>query len=500
MRALLMTLVLTTPAGLPGFAAEALATAQDAPPSITSLNAQAKAIYETDPAGSLALAERALAAARTAGDNRGAAEALLYVAFGRRGQNLLGLAKQAADESVQLFAALGDANGEAQGLTALGLIEDDDGHFAQGLDAHLKALKIREQTGDKEGLSYTYNNLGNAYLGLGEYAKALEYHQQGLALKIALGNKLSEAYSHHNIGQVYFAMGDYPKAREAYQRGLAIREAMGDARGIGVSLNAIGAVEAKTDPAKALNTYNRALALRQGTGDRRGEMATELNIGDVYQRMHQPALALAAIRRALAIGDQIDAPVMRSTALKALAGAEAAQGDYRAAFQHQQEYEKAHDEIFNRENTERLQQLQTAHDAESQRRQIEMLKTEGQLRQAELAHANATRAALAITVVLGAASLVLLLMRFRLKQQSEARFRAQAAELGAALARVQTLKGLLPICASCKKIRDDNGYWTQVEAYVSAHSDAEFTHSICPPCTELLYPEYALRQKQEQAQ
>ncbi len=57
--------------------------------------------------------------------------------------------------------------------------------------------------------------------------------------------------------------------------------------------------------------------------------------------------------------------------------------------------------------------------------------------------------------------------------------------LQAALAHVKTLSGLLPICSSCKKIRDDHGYWTQVEVYVKAHSGAEFTHGICPECADL---------------
>ena len=57
-----------------------------------------------------------------------------------------------------------------------------------------------------------------------------------------------------------------------------------------------------------------------------------------------------------------------------------------------------------------------------------------------------------------------------------------------ALANVNQLSGLLPICASCKKIRDDQGYWTQIEAYIRDHSEAEFSHSICPDCTEKLYP------------
>ena len=62
-------------------------------------------------------------------------------------------------------------------------------------------------------------------------------------------------------------------------------------------------------------------------------------------------------------------------------------------------------------------------------------------------------------------------------------------KLQKALEEVKTLSGLLPICASCKNIRDDKGYWKKVEIYFSEHSDAEFTHSICPDCMKKLYPE-----------
>jgi hypothetical protein len=59
-----------------------------------------------------------------------------------------------------------------------------------------------------------------------------------------------------------------------------------------------------------------------------------------------------------------------------------------------------------------------------------------------------------------------------------------------ALEEVRVLRGLLPVCASCKKIRDDKGLWTQMERYIKAHSEADFTHCICPECAEKLYSEY----------
>ena len=67
-----------------------------------------------------------------------------------------------------------------------------------------------------------------------------------------------------------------------------------------------------------------------------------------------------------------------------------------------------------------------------------------------------------------------------------------------ALGNIKTLSGLLPICASCKKIRDDKGYWNQLESYIKEHSDAVFSHGICPDCAKQLYPNrYHLLQRVE---
>jgi hypothetical protein len=62
-------------------------------------------------------------------------------------------------------------------------------------------------------------------------------------------------------------------------------------------------------------------------------------------------------------------------------------------------------------------------------------------------------------------------------------------ELKKTLSEVKVLRGLIPICSSCKRIRDDKGYWNQIESYIKKHSEAEFSHGICPECIEKLYPD-----------
>ena len=66
-------------------------------------------------------------------------------------------------------------------------------------------------------------------------------------------------------------------------------------------------------------------------------------------------------------------------------------------------------------------------------------------------------------------------------------------DLRHALAEIKTLKGIIPICSSCKKIRDDQGSWNMLELYISEHSDAEFSHGICPECAGRLYPDLSAR-------
>jgi len=68
-------------------------------------------------------------------------------------------------------------------------------------------------------------------------------------------------------------------------------------------------------------------------------------------------------------------------------------------------------------------------------------------------------------------------------------------ELSLALEQIKTLRGIVPICSCCKKIRDDQGYWNQLETYVRDHTEAEFSHGLCPECAEKLYPDIILKNK-----
>ncbi|MHB1013968.1 MAG: hypothetical protein ACYC2W_01645 [Desulfurivibrionaceae bacterium] len=83
-----------------------------------------------------------------------------------------------------------------------------------------------------------------------------------------------------------------------------------------------------------------------------------------------------------------------------------------------------------------------------------------------------------------------LLCEIEERKRTEAEKEQLIVQLQKAMQDVKVLSGFLPICAACKKIRDDTGYWRQIEEYISKHSNALFSHGICPDCSKKLYPEY----------
>ncbi len=79
------------------------------------------------------------------------------------------------------------------------------------------------------------------------------------------------------------------------------------------------------------------------------------------------------------------------------------------------------------------------------------------------------------------------------RKLAEIALQEEHAKLSKAIEEIKVLSGLLPICASCKKIRDDKGYWNQIEAYIQEHTGATFSHSICQDCAKKIYPDLDIR-------
>lgn len=103
-----------------------------------------------------------------------------------------------------------------------------------------------------------------------------------------------------------------------------------------------------------------------------------------------------------------------------------------------------------------------------------------------------SRGTLQASSVDGASRMIGMVMDITERQRNEQEREHLLSELQMMVARIKRLQGMLPICASCKKIRNDNGYWEQIEVYIREHSEAEFSHGLCPDCAKRLYPDIDL--------
>jgi CheY-like chemotaxis protein len=99
-----------------------------------------------------------------------------------------------------------------------------------------------------------------------------------------------------------------------------------------------------------------------------------------------------------------------------------------------------------------------------------------------------TKPVLSVELLARASSALELKKEMDCRKAREGELRRSNDALQKALRDVKVLRGLIPICASCKKIRNDGGFWQQVEEYIGEHSEAEFSHGICQPCAKKLYP------------
>jgi hypothetical protein len=144
----------------------------------------------------------------------------------------------------------------------------------------------------------------------------------------------------------------------------------------------------------------------------------------------------------------MDSPVIKKRVYQSYSEVCEIAGNFSEALEFHKKYKTLDDEIFSEESSRKINELRVKFESDKKEREAEIYR----LRNIELAKANE--------------------------------------ELKHALAEVKHLSGLLPICANCKKIRDDHGYWKRIESYITDHSEAQFSHGLCPECMTMLYPDY----------
>ncbi len=341
-----------------------------------------------------------------------------------------------------------DDKDKSSALNIIGVTYWRMGKYDKALECYLKALNILEVSEDKPGIAPVLNNIGIIYNNMGDRKKALDYYNRSIKICEELELKKGLANSFNNAGNIYRKTGESKKALKYYKKALEIRENLNDKRGFSHTLTNIGTVyQDLKNFDKSLKYFLRSLKIEEETGDRLASVDTLLSISVIYASTDRLSKALEYVRRGFDFAEEIGVPDLKRDCCETFSTILEQKGNFREALEYHKKYKALNDEIFNEDSSSRINELQVQYETEKKEKEKEIYR----LRNIELAEANE--------------------------------------ELKHALAEVTHLSGLLPICASCKKIRDDQGYWKQIESYVSEHSEAQFSHGLCPECMMMLYPD-----------
>ena len=447
------------------------------------------------PDSALALYRRALAAAQAERQTTLVADFSADVGLEQLRANRYDSALVHLQRAYELRLASGDTVGASRVQTSIGSAYYQLGTYEPALLAWTEALRVRRAAKDVGGEARILTNIGKTFHDWRQYPRAASVLREAVTVSRASGHPPTLGYAANSLALLYVDMGEYRLAWEAIRLSESAYAAgqptvsRADSIG-GWSLNAAARGLLLTREGRARDALPILDSVRLA-GARRGSVRAEAraltSIGEAHLELGNRGEARMALERALALSRQVAQRVLMLEALEALSLLEEKTGSSQRALDYLRTAKVLRDTIFDQATAQRLAAEESRADRERQQAENARLVA-AQREQAEVIEHQQFAVVFAVVVLLLGGALVFQLVRFnRLGRRREEALAKTNNELRTALSEVRTLTGLIPICASCKRVRDDRGYWQAVESYISTHSDATFSHAICQSCGPQLY-------------
>jgi hypothetical protein len=202
----------------------------------------------------------------------------------------------------------------------------------------------------------------------------------------------------------------------------------------------------------------------------------------IYRKQQRHYAAGSILSYALLRARKIGARPLERDILEERAALDGELGEYKSALQHYKQFQEMKDAVESNESQRRISELQEKFRAESRENEIRFLKKQAELSELTISREKNMRLLMTLGLILTILFTAVLLISHHYRRRANRRLRK-------ALNEIRTLSGLLPICAWCKKVRNDDGYWEKVEEYLGKHTDVAFSHGICPECKNRLKEE-----------
>ncbi len=262
-------------------------------------------------------------------------------------------------EALILSEIIDDEDGISFVHRNLGVVYKVQGNYPLAIESFNKSLEYNKKTKNDLSVASILNNLGEIYTILKKYDKALDHHKQSLTFSTKAENKKLTAANYSNIGTVFLQKKAYAKAIEYFNRSIAISSEINDLKHVSITYINIGNTYLKQNkPIVARKNYTKAKDISEETNNKRILSSSLLGIAKTYlqEKYYKKALALAF--QGLEIAKELNLLESQKTASEILTEVYHRTGQYKKAFESHQELKMLNDSLFNKENIEKIAQLE----------------------------------------------------------------------------------------------------------------------------------------------
>jgi tetratricopeptide (TPR) repeat protein len=365
------------------------------------------------------------------------------------------------------------------------------GRYPEAINAYQRAQKISEELGDQRGMAIVLNQMGTLYAYINRTEEAVASHQQAIQMAADLSDAALQAAFTVDLATTYGIEKNTELQLAALNRALTLAIKADDlSTQVTGMVNLADAYLRKKDYKATLKYAEAALRLPATVKDPGAVAACQVNRGIALNRLGNSAEGIKAIQEGIRHIKSSQDKARVAEATGNLAEEFAFAGDYRKAYEAEREFKSLSDALQRTEDQQHIAEASAAFESDKKQIQIQGLQRERRVQ------ARLTMLWIALGILGLSAAGVLVLNRKRLQKANRALTALNdqnlelIEQLQAALSEVRTLQGLIPICSHCKKIRDDEGFWSQMESYIQHRTEAMFSHGICPECESGLKAEF----------
>ncbi len=303
--------------------------------------------------------------------------------------------------------------------SSMGVLNRNIGNNKKALENYHKALEIYKEAGSESGISACYNNIGIIHDIEKNYTLALEYYKKAIAYFKKENNKLREGIATMNMGSVYMKLEDFEKALECYAISMELFSSINNIRGIGQVYNNKALVYAhKEELQKSLEYFNMSLKIHTDLGDLKGQASAYNNISDLYLKLGNYSKSANYAKKALELALSIESLRTEVTAYSNLRKANMKMNNYYQASSFADKYITRKDSLHSIEISKEIADLEARYQSEKRLLEIQNLKSENELKEAEIQSKNRMLTTITISFIVVVLLLFVIFYQYYAKKKA----------------------------------------------------------------------------------